>query len=87
MLPPELGRPCEVHMNSTFMGGLPAGVGGAGRMGSVGHPAMMRAHSQPGTGGFWDRLSTVCTYILCCGTKGLLSKFPSRAKRIDVISR
>ena len=32
-------------------------------------------------------LGHACTYILCCGSKGLLSKFPSRAKRIDVISR
>ena len=78
MLPPELGRPCEVHMNSTFMGGLP---GGPGR----GHPAAMAGMGRHG--GFWDRVNSVCTYILCCGTKGLLSKFPSRAKRIDVISR
>ena len=29
-----------------------------------------------------------CRFIICCGsTKGLLARFPSRAKRIDVIAR
>ena len=64
------GRPCEVHMNSSYTG-----------------PGGPRGH--PGMGGLSGGaiLGHTCTYILCCGARGLLSKFPSRAKRIDVISR
>jgi hypothetical protein len=36
----------------------------------------------------WSRIGRLCICIICCGTgTGILSKFPSRAKRIDVISR
>lgn len=70
--PPDLGRTCEVHMNMNAFPGGPAGAG-------YGLPI-----HKPG---FWEMSWQICTYILCCGTKGLLSKFPSRAKRIDVLSR
>lgn len=34
-----------------------------------------------------SRISRIFICLICCGTIGLLAKFPSRAKRIDVISR
>jgi len=34
-----------------------------------------------------SRISSIFICLICCGTMGLLAKFPSRAKRIDVISR
>lgn len=71
MLPPEMGRPCEVHMNPFPPGSGPGHGGGF-------------AAGMTGTG---NLIGHTCTYLLCCGTRGLLSKFPSRAKRIDVISR
>ena len=36
---------------------------------------------------WWSRCERICLCLICCGTKGILAKFPSRAKRIDVISR
>ena len=62
------------------LGGFHGGVGGIpGLGGPPGGGSTLRSGC--------DVLEHTCTYILCCGTKGLLSKFPSRAKRIDVISR
>ena len=78
MLPPpdlggsHVGRQCEIHMNSSFQGG--PGM-------PAGHPGIGRGLSSGAL------IGHTCTYLLCCGARGLLSKFPSRAKRIDVISR
>ena len=78
MFPMELqvggGRPCEVHMPPGFQG--PPPIPPTNRSGVCG---CMRAGC--------NTIEHICTYILCCGVRGLLSKFPSRAKRIDVISR
>ncbi len=99
MLPPDFssglqqqqqqqGRSCEVHMN-TFQP-TSAGVVGPGVPGPMppgvqipGHHVVPGLNLQSGC----DMVEHVCTLILCCGTRGLLSKFPSRAQRIDVISR
>ena len=70
---------CEIHMNSGGYSG-PVGIAPAG--GAV--PLHYGHHySQKLPYGLnWLRPA-----ILCCTAHSLLSKFPSRAKRIDIISR
>jgi len=64
-------RPCEVHAPNAF--------------------AHYQASPAPGGGLNLARgceaFERVCTRIFCCGSRGILARFPSRAKRIDVISR
>ena len=73
------GPGCEIHMNSGGYSG-PVGIAPAG--GAVplhyGHN-----YSQKLPYG----LNWLRPVMLCCSAHSLLSKFPSRAKRIDVISR
>jgi hypothetical protein len=69
-------RGCEIHMNSNFPH-LPPGMA----LGPDGVP-----HYAPQPPLPWG-LNWLRPVIMCCRTKSLLSKFPSRAKRIDVISR
>ena len=78
---------------------LPPDMGGMAGPGGLGRPCEMHMNSFAGpmggvgpngghrTGGALTLIRHTITYLLCCGTRGLLSKFPSRAKRIDVISR
>ena len=80
MLPGSDGlRGCEIHMNSSFPH-LPPGAGlgaGSGGIPQYGPPP--------------PNLPWGCNWLLpliaCYRSHSLLSKFPSRAKRIDVISR
>ena len=72
------GPGCEIHMDSGFSG--PVGIGPAG--GTVPLHYGQHCIKKLPHGLNWLR-----PVILCCSTRSLLTKFPSRAKRIDVISR
>ena len=72
------GPGCEIHMDSSFSG--PVGIGPAG--GTVPLHYGQHCIKKLPYGLNWLR-----PVILCCSTRSLLTKFPSRAKRIDVISR
>ena len=79
---------CEIHMNSSFphlaMAGGPGGpnVGIAPAGGAIPlHYGHHYGQKLP-----WG-LNWLRPLMLCCQAHSLLSKFPSRAKRIDVISR
>jgi len=81
---PGAPRPCEVHTN-TFH---PGGSGGMGPPPPPGPPP----HGYQGAAGLnlargCETLEHACTRLFCCGSRGILARFPSRAKRIDVISR
>ena len=66
-----------------MMGAPPVPPPGSGGAGIPGIHVVPGINMQSGC----DMIEHVCMIICCCGTNGLLSKFPSRAKRIDVISR
>ena len=71
----QVPRQCEVHMNS-----FQHGSSQDSNFRSSSHQMLQRAKTT---------LPQTLMYILCycCRANGLLAKFPSRAKRIDVISR
>ena len=75
---------CEIHMNSSY---LPPGVGLPHTPGA--HLPSGGVHFGPTT--VAPRLPRGCNWlrplIQCCRMTSPLAKFPSRAKRIDVISR
>ena len=77
------GRQCEVHMNNYQpifgMSGMGSGLNYAGSGRSSQQMFQQAKRSIPET--FLHIL------FYCCRANGLLAKFPSRAKRIDVISR
>ena len=74
------GGGCEIHMNSfpSMSGGAAMGIAPGG--GAV--PLHYGQGQKLPYGLNWLR-----PVILCCTAHSLLSRFPSRAKRIDVISR
>ena len=75
----NIGGPgCEIHMNSGYSG--PVGIAPAGGQVPLHYGHHYTKKLPYGTA--WLR-----PVIFCCSTQSLLSKFPSRAKRIDVISR
>lgn len=78
----SLGRACEIHMNSSFptSGGPNVGIAPAGGAVPL-HYGHHYSQKLP-----WG-LNWLRPVMLCCSAHSLLSKFPSRAKRIDVISR
>ena len=73
--PTVSSRTCEVHMNSFTP-----------LQGSSGFGGSSSALPRPGEPG-GPPASFFQALVYCFRTRGLLSKFPSRAKRIDVISR
>lgn len=78
------GNACEIHMNSSFPPPPhgPHNVGIAPAGGAVPlHYGHQYSRKFP-----WG-LNWLGPVLLCCSAHSLLSKFPSRAKRIDVISR
>ena len=72
------GGGCEIHMNSFPSSGAAMGIAPAG--GAI--PLHYGQGQKLPYGLNWLR-----PVILCCTAHSLLSRFPSRAKRIDVISR
>lgn len=72
------GGGCEIHMNSFPSSGAAMGIAPAG--GAI--PLHYGQGQKLPYGLNWLR-----PVIFCCSTQSLLSRFPSRAKRIDVISR
>lgn len=72
------GGGCEIHMNSFPSSGAAMGIAPAG--GAI--PLHYGQGQKLPYGLNWLR-----PVIFCCTTQSLLSRFPSRAKRIDVISR
>ena len=76
---------CEIHMESSFPHLVPPGVPNMGIAPAGGAVPLHYGHRYENKypwGLRWLR-----PVMLCCTAHSLLSKFPSRAKRIDVISR
>lgn len=90
----QLPRQCEVHMNSyqQVFGGMTSsvsGMEGAAENGGSNHSLKLRSSSHQLLQQAKVTVPQAILHVLfyCCRANGLLAKFPSRAKRIDVLSR
>ena len=77
---------CEIHMNSSFPH-LPPGSGPHLGIAPAGGAVPLHYGQHHYGQKFPCGLKWLRPLYLCCTAHSLLSKFPSRAKRIDVISR
>ena len=89
----QIPRQCEVHMNSyqQVFGMTPTGAleEGSGANGSSNQNLKFRSSSHQLLQQAKVTIPQAILQVLfyCCRANGLLAKFPSRAKRIDVLSR
>ena len=87
----QLPRQCEVHMNSyqQVYGMNAAGLEGAAGNGGSNQNLKFRSSSHQLLQQAKVTVPQAILQVLfyCCRANGLLAKFPSRAKRIDVLSR